>query len=518
MAMLRLLRASDALSPRCSSVQPLRLRSHRRQPYVAQLTFQRTAATSSSSAASSSSGQQQPIASQVNGAKYGSTLYTLSDNRASDAFRVRTTHDHTLKLWGNKAPDDGDGDAQAKALLQNSTERAAEFLWDLFLPKDAKASVSKDYFPYAQWYFVGSIASAASGVLSMQSLLYAIGLGAGSIPTAAAVNWVLKDGLGQFGGVMFASLVNNRYDADPKRWRTASAVALDAAVFMEILTPLVPAYFLPMASLANVAKNISWLSASATRAGFHNSFAMKENLADITAKAGSQSIASSILGTGLGIGLSTLTGASTVNVLGAFGVLSAVHIFSIYKSLACVSLRTLNCQRLHLVASHFIDACGTQVPDLETVSKQEQFMPLLVSGYKSLYTKSFVNTEASLDELSGSSPKELLRLKSFYANDKYLLNLAMSVGGAARIDLALRDDASSRDALFAHLHAALVQKALEAPGANTEMTSGSWAVVEQTFHESFALRDAFVEQLERSEWHTENLLVEEQNSRFKWLV
>ena len=41
---------------------------------------------------------------------------------------------------------------------------------------------------------------------------------------------------------------------------------------------------------------MSWLSASATRAGFHYSFAQKENLADITAKAGSQSIASSIVG------------------------------------------------------------------------------------------------------------------------------------------------------------------------------------------------------------------------------
>ena len=39
-------------------------------------------------------------------------------------------------------------------------------------------------------------------VLSTQALLYSVGLGAGAIPTAAAVNWVLKDGLGQLGGVV----------------------------------------------------------------------------------------------------------------------------------------------------------------------------------------------------------------------------------------------------------------------------------------------------------------------------
>jgi hypothetical protein len=39
-----------------------------------------------------------------------------------------------------------------------------------------------------------------AAVLSMQALLYAVGLGAGSIPVAAALNWVMKDGLGQLGG------------------------------------------------------------------------------------------------------------------------------------------------------------------------------------------------------------------------------------------------------------------------------------------------------------------------------
>ena len=44
----------------------------------------------------------------------------------------------------------------------------------------------------------------------MQSLLYAIGCGAGSIPIAATLNWILKDGIGQLGGIAFASWVSNR--------------------------------------------------------------------------------------------------------------------------------------------------------------------------------------------------------------------------------------------------------------------------------------------------------------------
>lgn len=105
-------------------------------------------------------------------------------------------------------------------------------------------------------------------------------------------------------------------DADP----ILTAVALDASILLEVLTPLVPALFLPMASAANVGaspppptrdffpcsglltvlacagKNVSWLAASASRAGIHASLAVSDNLADVTAKTGSQTIAASLLG------------------------------------------------------------------------------------------------------------------------------------------------------------------------------------------------------------------------------
>jgi len=84
----------------------------------------------------------------------------------------------------------------------------------------------------------------ATGVLSMQALLYAIGLGAGlwcgvvfsdlillivftgAIPLAATVNWVLKDGLGQLGGVLYGAIYGTHFDDDPKRHRFYAVVAL----------------------------------------------------------------------------------------------------------------------------------------------------------------------------------------------------------------------------------------------------------------------------------------------------
>ncbi|GMG18005.1 unnamed protein product [Phytophthora fragariaefolia] len=351
----------------------------------------------------------------------------------------------------------------------------------------------------------------------MQSLLYAIGLGAGAIPTAAAVNWVLKDGLGQFGGVLFASIVNNRYDADPKRWRVASSVALDVSVLGEILTPLAPGSFLAIASLANVAKNVAWLSASATRAGFHNSFAIRENLADVTAKAGSQAIASSIFGTGLGILISQFTGSSTMNVAAAFAVLSAVHMVSTYKSVDCVQLHTLNCQRLHIVATNFLRGSlgAREIPSLKTVSEREVFIPTMLTGYQTLHSNSVIHEDATLDQISHGSPETLGHLKKFYAAEKYLLNLNLAEGGPHRIDLALEEHATSQDALRAHLHAVLIQLTLE--DGSTPPTH-AWELVGEKYREALALNDEFIAKLESSMWHTDNLLVEEKGSRYKWLA
>lgn len=126
-------------------------------------------------------------------------------------------------------------------------------------------------------------------------------------------------------------MVNDRFDANPKRWKMVATISLDASCALELLAPLAPGYFLAIASLANVGayylcnicmktqspctpsnrpynthppgKNVCFLSASASRAAIHNSFAKRENLADITAKAGSQFIVTSILGACRGDGL-----------------------------------------------------------------------------------------------------------------------------------------------------------------------------------------------------------------------
>mmetsp|Transcript_27760 Transcript_27760/g.50101 ORF Transcript_27760/g.50101 Transcript_27760/m.50101 type:complete len:387 (-) Transcript_27760:1222-2382(-) len=153
-----------------------------------------------------------------------------------------------------------------------------------FLPAHYPHSVCPSYAPYASYCFLGSIAGSSAMVLSTQALLVAVGVGTQSAaPMAAALNWVMKDGVGQLGGVIFASQlgkggvdldywrgkfgkwtgllggskIQNRgnfqrgtADTNPKRWRMVAALALDLSTLLEICTPLMgPEWFLPCASV-----------------------------------------------------------------------------------------------------------------------------------------------------------------------------------------------------------------------------------------------------------------------------
>ena len=255
-------------------------------------------------------------------------------------------------------------DKKLMSTLETKIEETSQRLISHLLPAGYPHSVPHTYTSFASYQFVASLSSSTAMVLSTQTLLHALGLSSQSaVPISAALNWVLKDGIGQFGGILFASYLGqgaNGFDANPKQWRMVSGIALDLSTFLELISPLFPyAYFLPLASLANVGKNISFLTASASRAALHQNLAKKANLGDITAKAGSQSILASLVGTALGVGMSPflITGQdyhSSHILLATFLVLSAIHQGGTYMSLKSVPITSLNRVRFHHILQHFV--------------------------------------------------------------------------------------------------------------------------------------------------------------------
>lgn len=277
------------------------------------------------------------------------------------ATRIIHTHKRSLTpfippMLGLKVLQGGAAIAASRAPLHAppAAASAASRALALLLPSGYPASVAPTYARYSAWASAATVFSSTAGVLATQSLLFALGVGAGvAVPASAAWQWVCKDGLGQLGGVLYAAVVGDRFDADPKRWRLAAALASDAAGALEVSMALAPGAvpFLPLAAVSNVGRNVSWLSASATRASLHQALAVRGNLADVTAKAGSQITAAATAGTALGVALSPFLGGAPETALALYGALSAAHLCAVGMSLRAVALPTLSDVRLRL-------ACG----------------------------------------------------------------------------------------------------------------------------------------------------------------
>ncbi|KAI8849178.1 vitamin B6 photo-protection and homoeostasis-domain-containing protein [Chytridium lagenaria] len=232
-----------------------------------------------------------------------------------------------------------------------------------FLPKNYPDSVTRDYLPYTLWHFAHSVSGTITGTLSTQALLQALGMGVGaSIGIAATTNWIIKDGFGLLGGVLYAAFFGSRFDSQARRYRFLAAGSIQAATLAELLTPLVPQFFLPMASLSNVGKNIGWLAASATKASMHKGFAKEDNLGDITAKSGAQATLAGLVGTTGGIAISWLvavasgggTAVSPWVMFYAFAPLSAFNLWSAYRANLAVTTRSFNIERCELAIAETV--------------------------------------------------------------------------------------------------------------------------------------------------------------------
>lgn len=92
----------------------------------------------------------------------------------------------------------------------------------------------------------------------MKSLLYAVGLGKGAIPAAAAVNWVLKDGIGYLSKILLSKF-GRHFDVNPKGWRLFADLLENAAYGMEILTPAFPHLFVQIGAAAGAGRSAAAL-------------------------------------------------------------------------------------------------------------------------------------------------------------------------------------------------------------------------------------------------------------------
>jgi len=316
------------------------------------------------------------------------------------------------------------------------------FFTNAFFPED----VTPDYYSFTAWRFFQRCVSATVGVFGTQALLLALGIKSGRLGQAAAISWVLKDGLGRVGKMLWAGSVGRDFDVDPKRWRFRSALMYAAGNGLEIVTQIFPASFLVVATGANTLKQVSMLTASATRNAMYRSFGGKaQNIANITAKGEAQIVVADLIGMTCGIQLSKALGAGkgrlgNMNVLAAYVLLSAIDVLAIYQELRQVVFRTINPERLGMTVAAFV-ADGT-VPPPPVVSRREPIFLPPVYDHRRIFVP--------LSRLT-ATPAELTRALHEFRGEKYAIPRVRGGGGggdgALTCKVALREDATNVDVL-----------------------------------------------------------------------
>ncbi|XP_057520005.1 protein root UVB sensitive 5 isoform X2 [Amaranthus tricolor] len=264
-----------------------------------------------------------------------------------------------------------DGESTKQTLLEphetvinesNNLNWATNLNWlpdsikDFVLPAGYPDSVSDDYLEYMLWQLPTNITGWICHALVTSSLLKAVGVGSFSGSTAAAsaaaIRWVSKDGIGAVGRLIIGGRFGNLFDDDPKQWRMYADFIGSAGSIFDLSTQLYPAYFLPLASLGNLAKAVARGLKDPSFRVIQNHFALSGNLGDVSAKEEVWEVTAQLFGLALGILILDTPGLvkSYAALLSTWMSVRLFHLWLRYKSLSVLQFNTINLKRARMLA------------------------------------------------------------------------------------------------------------------------------------------------------------------------
>ncbi|KAJ3119191.1 hypothetical protein HK098_005688 [Nowakowskiella sp. JEL0407] len=416
----------------------------------------------------------------------------------------------------------------------SSPEAISTDLLSAFLPKGYPHSVSQDYLQYTIYFFIQSVTGTITSTLSMQALLQALGLSTTtSLGLAATTTWILKDGLGLLGGVMYASIISNKFDSHPKQFRFFSAVALQLATLAELITPLFPNMFLFLASASNIAKNIAYLASSATRASMHKGFCKEDNLGDVTGKAGAQSTAAGLIGTAGGVVISWIWGAEYHVLMTVFVPMFAINLWSAYMANLRVATRSIDVQRGEKVLEKVVVRLVDKSKDVTKISKAQlaALMPSpenlapherFVLPYRSEF-KTSLNIEPPIEKVLGHltleevdsflQPVQKENYRILIASKNYVSSSWGNKSGrnGRCVNLWFTENSTSRDLVKGFYHACILRELLTLGEENGGYLELSNKIVDRSFDDVWEI-------MKEKGWDVAHSHIAARNARIRWVL
>ncbi|KAL0116620.1 hypothetical protein PUN28_009927 [Cardiocondyla obscurior] len=329
--------------------------------------------------------------------------------------------------------------------------RIASVLKQIFLPQGYPSSVHPDYTAYQIWDTVQAFASTITGTLTTHSIMKGIGVGeSNATPLAAAITWILKSGTGMIGSIMFAWWNGTKLDGQCKKWRLFADILDDIAKGIELLVPYFSSYSVLILCVSTTMKSIVGVAGGATRTALIHHQAIQNNVADVSAKDGSQETCVNLIASFFGIFILSLFHDGRY-LLELYLFLVAVHLYANYSAVKALCLDTLNEDRLAIIIKNFIT--NEQIPKPQKVNKEESVFLLKnptrnVHGFHIKIGASF----ASILKRNIISSIETEFLLKFFKNRKYILGIDIK---KRNIFIILKKNAQPVEILEAYFYASM---------------------------------------------------------------
>ncbi|CAO3613646.1 unnamed protein product [Mucor fragilis] len=294
------------------------------------------------------------------------SLQTIGKTKSATASKGRIAAPVTTSPmsweWIQPAEDTNQKKREWYQLKQNNSGSSAfnsvkQNMREMFLPVGYPESVHDCYKKFHAWLFLETYVGSAIGVLCSQAMLASLGLGTlEATGGAVAIQWVLKDGIGEIGKLFFIKRYASSFDSHPKTWKFVCEIFSTVGSFLQLCTSVVtPKLFLPLAAAGNMFELIHesiWIASHMT---FTKHFSPNGNIGDIVAKDDAQMSTAHLMGMLTGVGLISVSH-SPMFLFGVFAVLSPINIWSTTKMLHAAKFEILNQAKLTLLSREFIDS------------------------------------------------------------------------------------------------------------------------------------------------------------------
>ncbi|CAL4972776.1 unnamed protein product [Urochloa decumbens] len=315
-------------------------------------------------------------------------------------------------------------------------EEIMAFIRSYVVPEGFPDSVTPSYVPYMSWRALKHFFGGAMGVFTTRTLLSSVGVSQSkATPGAIAINWILKDGAGRVGKMLFARQ-GKKFDYDLKQLRFSSDLLLEIGAGIELTTAAFPQFFLPMACVANVVKNVAAVTSTSTRTPIYKAYARGENIGDVTAKGESVGNIADLLGTGLSIFISK----RNPSLVTSFAFLSCGYLLSSYQEVRSVVLNTLNRARFTVAVDSFIKT--GHIPSLKEGNSQE-----------TIFNPPWRHEPVAIGSRFGEAfqePASFVAIRPLFEDERYIVTYNPTKD---KVYALLKDQAKSDDIIKAAFHA-----------------------------------------------------------------